>query len=167
MLLSDSVFRKITRRSLILSALALASCGFTPVYQKGQGPSHLQNRVQFADPSDRNGFDFVGQMETRLGRAEAAGFTLEYEIETQSNALAITSSQEINRYNLTGSVSYTLKDMDDQTVTAGQVESFTSYSAAGTTVATLTGERDASTRLMTILADKVVTRLLAITPAAP
>jgi LPS-assembly lipoprotein len=39
------------------------------------------------------------------------------------------------------------------------VDSFVSYSATGTTVATLAAQRDAQTRLMTILADLIVQQL--------
>jgi LPS-assembly lipoprotein len=47
-------------------------------------------------------------------------------------------------------------------VTSGSVDNFTGYSATGTTVATLAAERDAQERLMTILADQIVTRLLTL-----
>ena len=46
-------------------------------------------------------------------------------------------------------------------VTGGRVESFTSWSATGSTVAGLTAEEDARLRLMRILADDIVARLLA------
>ncbi|MBL3565900.1 hypothetical protein JMM59_12930, partial [Rhodovulum sulfidophilum] len=46
-------------------------------------------------------------------------------------------------------------------VQSGEVDSFTAYSATGSTVATRTAERDAYRRLMVILADEMVTRLLA------
>ncbi|HCQ58330.1 MAG TPA: hypothetical protein DIU10_10575, partial [Sulfitobacter sp.] len=48
-----------------------------------------------------------------------------------------------------------------QIVTSGKVESFTGYSATGTTVATRAAELDAQERLMVILADLVVSRLYA------
>ena len=50
-----------------------------------------------------------------------------------------------------------------QKVGAGKVQSFTSYATTGTTVATMTAETDAYKRLMVILADQVVTRLMAQT----
>ena len=43
----------------------------------------------------------------------------------------------------------------------GQVDNFTSYSASGTTVATLAAQRDAEARLMVILADQVINKLTA------
>ena len=46
-------------------------------------------------------------------------------------------------------------------VTGGQVKSFTSYSATGSTVAGLAAQEDAARRLMRILADQITARLLA------
>jgi LPS-assembly lipoprotein len=47
------------------------------------------------------------------------------------------------------------------------VKSFTAYSATGSTVAGLAAEEDAATRLMRILADQIVARLVAVTAAQP
>jgi LPS-assembly lipoprotein len=44
-------------------------------------------------------------------------------------------------------------------VISGSVDNFTSYSATGTTVATLAAERDAQERLMIQLADQIFVRL--------
>ena len=69
------------------------------------------------------------------------------------------------RYSLNGSADFRLTDAaSGATVTEGQVSSFTSYSTTGTTVATLTAEYDARQRLARMLADQVVTRLLAAAP---
>ncbi|MDZ4134280.1 MAG: hypothetical protein U1D06_01625, partial [Paracoccaceae bacterium] len=68
----------------------------------------------------------------------------------------------ITRFNLTGTVDWGLTDMvSGARLTGGRVQSFTSYSATGSTVAGLSAEEDASLRLMRILADKIVTQLLA------
>ena len=46
-------------------------------------------------------------------------------------------------------------------MTSGTVQSFTSYSATGSTIATLAAQRDARARLMQILADQIAQRLAA------
>jgi LPS-assembly lipoprotein len=67
-----------------------------------------------------------------------------------------------SRFNLLGSVAYSLRDLSTgATLTTGEVTSFTGYSATGTTVAVQAAERDAEARLMVILADQLLTRLLA------
>ena len=68
----------------------------------------------------------------------------------------------IERYDVLGRATYELRDAaTDAVVSSGDVESFTGYSATGTSVASLAAERDARERLMIILADLVVTRLQA------
>ncbi|MGB8814952.1 MAG: LPS assembly lipoprotein LptE, partial [Paracoccaceae bacterium] len=75
--------------------------------------------------------------------------------------VAITPENAVLRYNLTGSVDWVLADTAGKRITGGRVESFTSYSATGSTVAGLAAEEDAAFRLMRILADQIVTRLIA------
>ena len=61
-----------------------------------------------------------------------------------------------------GKVDFILRDLTaGQIESSGTVENFTGYSATGTTVATLAAEHDAQTRLMTMLADQIVTQLYA------
>ena len=48
-------------------------------------------------------------------------------------------------------------------ITSGTVEAFTSYAATGSTVATQAAEDDARARLAVLLADMIVTRMLAAT----
>ena len=60
-------------------------------------------------------------------------------------------------------MNYTLRRTNSDAVFKnGKVQHFTSYSASGTTVATLAAKRDASVRLMTILADQIIDQLLLI-----
>lgn len=68
----------------------------------------------------------------------------------------------MTRYTLTGAAEWRLLEADTGVERlSGRAESFTSYSTTGSTVAMQTAEDDASTRLMRILADQIVTRLIA------
>lgn len=146
---------------LALLAAPLAGCGFTPVYAP-QGPApRLQGAVQVADPDNKNGFDLVERLQDRLGHPEAPRFALNYAIRTNAVGVGITSENSVPRFNLTGTIDWVLSDMAGRRLTGGQVQSFTSYSATGSTVAGLTAEEDAARRLMRILADQIVSRLLA------
>lgn len=146
----------------LLTALAGASCGFVPAYGPGGPARGLMGKVSVDDPNDKNSFDLVGRLEERLGRPEAATYRLSYSVTTQSVALGITPSNAITRYNLTGTVRYSLHPVGDDSVAAsGVVRNFTSYSASGTVVSTAASERDAYLRLMRILADQIVTDLIA------
>jgi len=151
-----------------LAALPLAGCGFQPAYGTGGVAEKLRGRVLVDAPDDRNGFTLVSRLEDRLGRAQAPAYRLSCAIETDTDELAITTAQEITRYNVIGRVAYTLTDAGSGAVlTQGTVDSFTGYSATGTTVSTLVAERDAYERLMIILADQIVTRLIAAAGAFP
>ncbi len=152
------------RAILALIAAPLAGCAFTPVYAPGGAAAALQGAVRVDDPDTKNGFDFVERMEERLGRPDAHRYRLSYVIATDPIGVGITPDNAITRYNLTGSVDWVLSDNDGTTLTRGRVQNFTSYSATGSTVAGLAAEEDAAFRLMRILADQIVTRLLATAP---
>lgn len=156
------------RRFLLLTPLALAACGFAPVNAPGGAISRLHERIRVDDPSDKNGFDFVERMEERLGRPEAPAYDLSYTITTTAVGVGFTIDSEITRYNLEGVIDYSLTERGTGArVAGGKAQSFTSYSATGSTVAGLAAEEDAAFRLMRILADQVVARLIAVSASLP
>jgi len=149
------------RRS-ILALLVLAGCGFAPALGTGGAARGLLGRVQAATPKDQADFDFVRRIEERLGRVSVPVYDLTYAIDTDATGVAITAEGAITRYNLTGVAKWSLIRLDGGAlVTGGLVDSFTSYSATGSTVAGLAAKEDAERRLMVILADQIVLRLLA------
>jgi LPS-assembly lipoprotein len=150
------------RLFLVLSAASLAGCGFTPAYAPGGPATRLQNRVLLDEPEGRPGYLLGRQIEDRLGRTGAARYGLGYSIALKEEAIAISANNVATRYNLLGQATYALRDLDTgQVLLSGKADSFTSYSASGSTVATQAAERDAEARLMVILADQIVTRLTA------
>ena len=149
------------RRTALLAPLALAACGFTPVYGPGGTGSKLQGRVLVADPADRDSYLLVRRIEERLGRPQLADFTLSLTLDTRAEGLGIDPSGNIDRFNLIGVAGYVLADSQTGAdLTSGTVNAFTGYSATGSTVETLASERDAQERLMVILGDQIVARLL-------
>lgn len=156
------------RRLFCLSALALAGCGFAPVYGPGGGGNALQNKVLVDAPIDRDAFLLTRELEDRLGRANDARYGLSYGISTSEEAIAISSQNVTTRYNLLGNVTFALRDLGSGgVVTSGKLRSFTAYSASGSTVATQAAKADAHERLMVILADQITTRLLAVSADLP
>ncbi|MDN5787440.1 LPS assembly lipoprotein LptE [Pseudorhodobacter sp.] len=142
--------------------IALPGCGFTPAYAPGGGGRALQNTILAAAPRDKPAFDLVERIEERLGPSDSPRYALNYQISLNPIGVAISTSNAITRYNLTGSVKWELADSaTGARLTGGTAENFTSYSATGSTVAGLAAEEDASLRLMRILADQIVTQLLA------
>lgn len=150
----------LNRRRLLLAPLALAACGFQPVYAPGGSGAALQNRITVSAPQDRDTYILVRELETRLGRSNNAAYALDLTVSTFEEGLAVDRAGDINRFNLVGKAEYALRDLTSgNVITSGSEENFTAYSTTGTTVATLAAEQDAQVRLMTILADQIVTRL--------
>ena len=146
-------------------ALALAACGFAPVYGPGGTGGKLFGQIRADDPNTPDEYTFAGRIAERLGPDQAARFALAYKLRIAVVPQAITLDDVTTRYSLNGTVDFALTDIaTGAAVTQGRVSSFTSYSATGTTIATLSSERDAHERLMVMLADQIVTRLLATGP---
>ncbi len=146
---------------MALTGAALAGCTFTPAYAPGGPAATLQGAVRVDSPDTKNGFDLVERLEERLGRPDAPRYNLSYRIETDRIGVGVTPENAITRYHLRGRVIWQLTDLAGTKVTEGVADSFTAWSATGSTVAGLSAEEDAAYRLMRILADQMVTRLLA------
>lgn len=147
----------------LVGGLALAACGFTPVYGPDGAGTRLFGQVRVMDPKTSDDYAFNRRITERLGPDQAARFALEYRLAVATVAQAITPDEVTTRYALNGTADYTLTE-GGRAVARGQVSSFASYSTTGTTIATLAAEQDARERLMRMLADQVLTRLLAAAP---
>ncbi|WP_406871046.1 LPS assembly lipoprotein LptE [Thioclava sp. 'Guangxiensis'] len=159
------------RRTFLLGALAapaLAACGFTPAYGPKGGGAKLLSGVEVDAPQTTDDFAYVRRISERLNPATSPRYRLSYTITTDVMDQAISRDDVTNRYSLNGTATYRLYNTASNAVLlTGRVASFTSWSATGTIVATQTAERDAHKRLMTILADQTVTRLLAQAGSLP
>lgn len=172
---SDAPLGALSRRALLALALTglAAACGFTPVYGPAGVARGLSGQIAIDAPRDEAGYLLVRTLEERLGRApSAAPYRLSAKIALQEEGLGITREREITRIRLVGTLDYTLSEAGTNTVLqTGTVTNFTSYSApvfgadrrsiAGNPVTIRAAERDALSRLMTILADQLTSRLLA------
>ncbi len=158
---------------LALAALPLAGCGFAPVHgtMRGAGggttAGRLFDQVSVAPMDSREGFALVGRLEERLGRAGAsAPYALSVTLETRKEQVAISTTNEIDRFNVLGIARFQLRKAGGgELLASGTVDNFTSYNATVGTVATVSAERDAKERLARALADQIVTRLMAVAPA--
>jgi len=155
------------RRTLLtlLAALPLAACGFAPAYGPGGAAGRLRGRVAVTAPTDRNGFELLRQLEQRLGMPEAPLFDLSTSVSAGTVSGGITPDNAITRYQLRGSAVWSLSQRSDGArVAGGTARGFTSWSATGSTIAGLAAEEDAARRLMVILADQIVTQIIAKAP---
>lgn len=157
-----------SKRAFMLSAVALAGCGFTPAYGPKGGAGKLLGAVQPDAPKTESEFNFTRQIAKRFGPAPSPRYRLSYQISTETIGQAITQDNATTRYSLSGRASYKLSDATSNAVLlTGEVASFTSWSATGTTLATQSAQDSAYERLMVMLADQIVTRLLATANSLP
>ncbi len=161
----DQVRGGLSRRALLSSCFAVAACGFTPVHGPGGTAEGLRGRIEVAAPADEEGFALVRRLEERLGRPRGADLSLLADIRLSEESVGFLPDGEISRFSVEGRVDWQLTRVNDGTLVAtGDANSFTSYSATSTTVATRFAQRDARRRLMIILADQVVADLLTRSP---
>lgn len=159
-----SSFNSLSRRTLIFGGaiLSFSACGLTPVYGPDGTGTALHGRVALRDPDDPDSFALNRQLSKRLGPEDVAIYSIDYRLTTAVLSQGINEDDVITRYSLNGTADFSLTEIaTGRIVTQGRVSNFTSYSATGTTIATLSSERDAHERLMVMLADQIVTRLLA------
>lgn len=150
-----------SRRLACLGLLALAGCGFAPIYGDGGA---VRGIYAFETDETIIGFRMAGRFAERLGPTDAAQFTLRASVTTSQRAASITSGGDTSRLNVFGAARWALTDnTTGLEVEAGTVEAFTSYAATGSTVATQAAQDDARARLAVLLADMIVTRILAET----
>lgn len=157
----------INRRMALAGLALLAGCGFTPAYAPGGVGERLRGTVHLPDPTDFDSYALNAHLTARLGPETAPRHDLAYTLRVAVVEQGITPEQITTRFALNGTLDFRLTDRANGAVLAqGAVSAFTSYSATGTTIATTTAEADARARLMRMLGDQLVTRLLG-TLAAP
>lgn len=148
------------RRSFLvgLAGMAgLAGCGFAPVYVPGGAGRMLQGAVRADDPSQRHEYQFVAALEERLGRPTAARYALSYRIAQRR------VGDEASRVQVLGVLQYQLIDMaTGAEVAAGRVDGDTGYSTTATQLAELAAAEDAELRLMRMLVDGLILRLITV-----
>jgi LPS-assembly lipoprotein len=170
--------RHILLMPLAALLMGMSACGFTPVYAPGGTGNALYGRVLVQSPeemqadSDVDAYHLVRSLEERLGRgargATGGDYRLDMTLRTRSEGQAITADNATTRYSIIGTAGYVLTRQSDGVIVAsGTEDAFTGYSATGSTVETLAGERDAHERLMQILADRITARLLTTADLTP
>lgn len=163
-----AVLRGLGGLSLGLGGLALGGCGFAPVYGPTGQASRLQGSILPDAPRSRDEYLLIQQIEDRLGRGADGPYALGYSYAISGARMAVTADNVTTRFNLVGRVDFTLRDRaTDAVLLRDSVNSFTGYSTTGSTSATEAASRDARERLATLLADQMVTRLIAAAGGLP
>jgi len=147
--------KTLSRRAVLLGSFALSACGFTPVHGPGGTARKLRGRIAIAAPADEEGFAFVRRLEDRLGEPANPDLMLTANIRINEESLGFLPDGELSRFSVEGKIDWAITDSSGNRVASGSEQSFTSYSATSTTVATAFAKRDARRRLVVILADRI------------
>ncbi|MEL6641582.1 MAG: LPS assembly lipoprotein LptE [Pseudomonadota bacterium] len=149
------------RRWVLSGLCASAGCGFAPAFAPDGTAAAWQNAIVVEAPDTVFGFRMRGRLLETLGTPTAPQFALTLTPRTAPVPATITEEGDITRFNITGNAEWVLVDqVTGETVQSGLVQTFTSYSATSSTVATQAAESDARDRLAVALADLVVQQLL-------
>jgi LPS-assembly lipoprotein len=133
---------------LILSALALGGCGFTPLYGS-PGVSPKLSSIEVARPDGRTGY-LMGQFlddDFAKDRAVAPAYRLTFKTRETRIPRGIRVNNVASRYELQLAATYTLTDIKTRAaVTQGQVEVNVSYDSADQPYAGIAAESEGQQR---------------------
>lgn len=150
------------------SLAALSACGFTPAYAPDGGADLLLNATRIPEPDSGDTYLLVRALEQRLGRVQTPVYDLQLTLNVTDAALSITKGGITTRFNVQGTLTYTLRHIASGTqIGTGVLTNFSGYSATGTTVATQAAQSDAHKRLMTMLVNMLMPRLITDAASAP
>jgi LPS-assembly lipoprotein len=155
----------VARRLILgIGLLALAACGFRPLYGEGEPAAAMGGHVDVALIEGAPGFAMRERLTQRLGPAVAPTHRLETTLTLNRTGVALTQENVTTRYDVSGLATYRLVPVaGGPPVASGSVATVTGYSvpaeAASSAFANRAAERDAEERLAVTLADQIVERL--------
>jgi len=134
--------------ALIVAAVALSGCGFTPMYaQNGAGGS--LSRIAVAGPDSRLGFELREQVEDALGwnrGVQPPLYRLALEVEQERRPLGRRIDDTAVRYQLTVSTQWTLTPVSGAPATSGVETAIVTYAAADQPYAGVAAQQDGENR---------------------
>ena len=151
---------------MLLAPLLLAACGFAPAYAPGGSGDRLRGRVAVEAPDTPDGFRLRAALEDRLGQPApgAALLTVEPFLEIVPGGLLPDGQPARERFD--GRAAWRLTSSTGAVLAEGEVGGFTAATATGPAVSVRAAEADARARLMVLLADRILARLLLLPPEA-
>ena len=148
----------LSRRSFLITLPMVsltAGCGFTPLLKKSGNSRQLIGKVDVEIKDSRNDFEFRRALLERLGQPQSPRYQLRYSIASSRSSLSVSTTAEIVRFTLFGTLNFTLHEFSSESdVYSNIVRASAGYSATAEPFATRTAERDANNRLMEVLAEQ-------------
>lgn len=146
-------------KKLLLAAcacLALAGCGFHPLYGGNLEP---QLASIYVEPmAERDGYELRNQLIDLLGsdgREAGKTYRLTLTLKEVSNGVTLQNDATITRYNDTLTASYILTDANGREMTRGSQTSLSSFNVSRSPYSTLAVQQDSDRRAALDLADRI------------
>ena len=157
-----SLFKKKKYLFTILIGVFLLGCSFQPAWvPKNQKAKILWERVDFNEAKTSNEFRLNHYLASRLGKAADAELFLKYELFTETKRSALSFDGKAFRIRIHGEVKFSLiKNGENTILLTSSVRDSAAYSDAILAVTDEASKRDAYARLMVLLGDRIVDKLL-------
>ena len=138
----------------------LGGCGFEPLYGPGSAAGELHGNLLVEVDGERVGFLIEEELERQFGHAVAPDYRLEVELELQESEAAFAGSGGIERYELSGVGTFSVRSRSSgEVLYGGDVSGRVNWAATRETLQTVTARRAAQERLARTIADRIVRRL--------
>jgi LPS-assembly lipoprotein len=146
-------------RTVAIAALcvALAGCGFTPLYGGGKLAPQLSS-IYVEEIPERNGFELRTRLIEALntdGVMAGKRYRLKVSLSESSQGIALQNDATITRYNNRMEAKYVLTDAGGTVVTQGVQSELSSYNVVQSPYATLAAEQDAGKRAAQDMAERI------------
>jgi LPS-assembly lipoprotein len=153
---------KLHSAGLMVAALALAGCGFRPLYgTMGANPAGQRIFASiYVEPiaHERVGYELRNQLIDLLrgpNRAQNATYRLQVAVTETREGVALQNDATITRYDLAFTAKYKLLDATLNTVTQGEETTLESFDVAQSPYASLTGQKEAEKRAVQDIAEHI------------
>lgn len=152
------------RASALAGALALAGCGFEPLYDPAGPAASVAGRVEVAVIPGTTGYLMRERLVERLGEGGAPTHRLAVDLKLSQVGVALTEDDVTSRFDVVGVADWKLTPIAGTVpAMAEEARAVSGYSAptSATTsaFAILSARRDAEERLALVLADRIAQRI--------
>ena len=137
--------------------VALAGCGFTPLYGGGKVAPQLSS-IYVEPIAERNGYELRTRLIELLnsdGVLAGKRYRLKITMSESSQGIALQNDATITRYNNRIQAKYVLSDASGTLVTQGTQSELSSYNVVQSPYATLAGEQDSGKRAAQDMAERI------------
>ena len=137
-------------------SLALAACGFHPMYGRSSAPAMANI---FVEPiAERDGFELRNTLIDYLqsdGNEQGKAYFLKIVLNESAQGIALQNDATISRYNNTLTVRYTLSDAKGDVLTSGTETQMAAYNVVQSPYATMVASQDSSKRAAEDIAERI------------